>query len=378
MDRCGSDLSSYERMHEMCQAQANARSSIPEEVKHMLIIFVAPAGLFREGVARLLGDLPACTEVRCVDYGTSAFESGSTADLLVLDGDRESKALDTACALRRILPRLPALALLTEIDQQTIDAFVGMGIAGCLNKSESAGALLGALRVVLAGATYLPPTLRAFAHDATLPSVTQARPRATTVSGANTYVLTPRQIEVLALAARGESNKSIARQLNIAEGTVKVHLYTVYKALKVGSRGQASIAAARLEKVGDAQLHQALDAQLTIRRLFSHLSPSRCRRGDVLFHKDAPSDALYYIVHGTIGLQEIGVEVGAGTILGEIGLFSPDHRRTCTALCKSDCELLMVSATDAMRLYYQDPEFATYLIHLITRRLAADKSRSKQ
>ena len=138
------------------------------------------------------------------------------------------------------------------------------------------------------------------------------------------------------------------------------------------------IAAARLDKVGDAQLHHALDAQLTIRRLFSHLSPSRFRRGDVLFHKDAPSDALYYVVRGTIRLQEIGVEVGAGTILGEIGLFPPDHCRTCTALCKSNCELLMVSATDAMRLYYQDPEFATYLIHLIARRLEADKSRSKQ
>ena len=75
-------------------------------------------------------------------------------------------------------------------------------------------------------------------------------------------------------------------------------------------------------------------------------------------------------------LEEIGIEVGQGTILGEIGLFSPDHRRTCTARCKSECELLVVSATDAMRLYYQDPEFATYLIHLITRRLEADKLRT--
>ena len=354
------------------------RFSIPKEVKHMLIIFVAPAGLFREGVARLLGDFEACTEVRCADYQTGAVESGSSADLLVVDGDNESEARDVAGALRRSIPRLPALALLTEINQQTIDSFIAVGVAGCLNKSESSGALLSALRVVLAGATYLPPRLQAFTHDVASLSAAQARPRATSESGTNTFVLTPRQIEVLALAARGESNKSIARQLNIAEGTVKVHLYTVYKALKVGSRGQASIAAARLEKVGDAQLHQALDAQLTVKRLLSHLPPTRFRRGDVLFHKGAPSDALYFIVHGTISLQEIDVEVGAGTILGEIGLFSPDHRRTCTAICRSDCELLVVSASDAMRMYYQDPEFATYLIHLITRRLAADKSRSKQ
>jgi CRP-like cAMP-binding protein len=36
-------------------------------------------------------------------------------------------------------------------------------------------------------------------------------------------------------------------------------------------------------------------------------------------------------------LQEIGIEVGAGTMLEEIGLFSADHRRTCTARCRSDC-----------------------------------------
>jgi two-component system nitrate/nitrite response regulator NarL len=343
----------------------------------MHIIFVAPAGLFREGVARLLAELAQRTEVTCVDYRTGAFDSGSSADLLVLDGEHKSEALEALDALRCNIPLLPALALLNEIGQKTIDTFIAAGVTGCVSKSESAGALLGALRIVLAGATYLPPALLAFANKIVSPTAAQAASRATTASAANGAVLTPRQIEVLALAARGESNKSIARQLNIAEGTVKVHLYTVYKALKVGSRGQASIAAARLEKVGDAQLHHALDAQLTIKRLLSHLSPSHFRRGDVLFHKNAPSDALYYIVRGTIGLQEIGVEVGAGTILGEIGLFSPDHRRTCTAVCKSDCELLMVSATDAMRMYYQDPEFATYLVRLITRRLEADKSRPK-
>ena len=191
------------------------------------------------------------------------------------------------------------------------------------------------------------------------------------------HVLTPRQIQVLALAARGETNKSIAKQLNITEGTVKVHLYTVYKALKVGSRGQASVAAARLRQIGDAQLHHALDGQLSVGRLLAFTMPTHFRSGEVLFHKNDPSDALYYVVRGTVSLLEIGIEVGQGTVLGEIGLFSPDHRRTCTARCISDCELLMVSATDAMRLYYQDPEFATFLIHLITRRLEADKLRAK-
>ncbi|WP_233807196.1 LuxR C-terminal-related transcriptional regulator [Paraburkholderia sp. HP33-1] len=328
----------------------------------MLIILIAQAGLFREGVARVARDFEPGIEVICADYRTSAFEDGTSADLLIVDGDHQREALDAIGALRRISVDLPALALLTEIDQPTIDSFMAAGVARCLSKSQSAQALHDAMQVVLAGAT----------------SGTTEQTRATTGPATYSRTLTPRQIEVLALVARGESNKSIARQLNIAEGTVKVHLYTVYKALNVESRKQASIAAARLDKVGDAQLHQALDAQLAIKRLLSDLPARRFKRGEVLFHKDAPSDALYYVLRGTITLQEIGVDVGAGTILGEIGLFSPDHRRTCTAFCKSDCELLMVSSTDAMRMYYQDPEFATYLIHLVTRRLEADKLRSKQ
>lgn len=342
----------------------------------MLIIFVAPAGLVREGVARLLGDFDERAEVRCAEY-TDASECGASADLLVLDGDHAREALDAALALRLITPGLPVLVLLTEVNQQTIDSFIAAGVASCLKKSESADELFRSLRRVLADDTYLPDGSRAFVREAASPCAAQARPHSAIEQGTAVRVLTPRQIEVLALAARGESNKTIAQQLEITEGTVKVHLYAIYKALKVGSRGQASIAAARLRRVGDAQLQLALDAQLTVKRLLSHTSLSRFRSGDVLFHKDAPSDALYYIVHGAVVLQEIEIEVRDGTIIGEIGLFSPDHRRTCTAICKTDCDLLVVSATDVMRMYYQDPEFATYLIHLIARRLKADKLRSK-
>jgi DNA-binding CsgD family transcriptional regulator len=270
--------------------------------------------------------------------------------------------------------------LLTAVDPKTVEQFVSAGVAGHLGKSESARALLDALRLLLAGSRYPASAPQVLQTDSftrgSVASANDAR-AITTPADAAPHVLTPRQIQVLALAARGESNKSIAKQLNITEGTVKVHLYTVYKALKVGSRGQASVAAARLQQIGDAQLHHALDGQLSVGRLLSFTMPTRFKAGEVLFNKNDPSDALYYIVRGTVGLLEIHIEVGQGTILGEIGLFSPDHRRTCTARCVSDCELLTVSATEAMRLYYQDPEFATYLIHLITRRLEADNLRAK-
>ncbi|WP_144142689.1 LuxR C-terminal-related transcriptional regulator [Paraburkholderia sp. BCC1884] len=339
----------------------------------MLIQFIAPAGLFRDGVARLLGDLGGGVEVRCADYASSKGQRQAAVDILVLDGDFAADALVTATTSYRLAPGLPVLTLLTAVDPQTVEQFSSAGVAGQLEKSASAQALLDALRLLLAGGRYLPTAFR-WPED---PSAARLADTAHNPDAAS-HFLTPRQLQVLALAARGDSNKSIARELNISEGTVKVHLYTVYKALKVGSRAQASVAAARLQKVGDAALHHALDGQLSVGRLLAYTTPTRFRSGEVLFHKDDPSDALYYVVRGTVALDEIGIEVGAGTVLGEIGLFSPGHRRTCSARCKSDCELLKVSGADAMRLYYQDPEFATYLIHLITRRLEADNQRKRR
>jgi DNA-binding NarL/FixJ family response regulator len=51
--------------------------------------------------------------------------------------------------------------------------------------------------------------------------------------------LTDRELEVLVLAARGESNAGIARTLNLAEGTIKRHLHNIYGKLEVGSRAEA-------------------------------------------------------------------------------------------------------------------------------------------
>ncbi|QCP52774.1 cyclic nucleotide-binding domain-containing protein [Trinickia violacea] len=343
----------------------------------MRILLIAPPGLFRDGLARVVAELAADAEVKCADYGESQSDVTSGVDLLVLDGDNVDEALVAFAAARQRKPDLPVVALLGVIARAGVEHFTGAGVNSCVDKSESAAELMNALRAALAGGIRLSPEWLSLAAGEAQPA---APPEVTPDASApaTRAVLTPRQIEVLALAARGESNKAIARRLKITEGTVKVHLYTVYKALNVNSRGQASVAAMRLDKVGDQQWHQALNGDLSVRRLFASMMPCRFKPGDVLFHKDDASDALYYLVRGRIRLQEIGIEVSPGTIVGEIGLFSADHRRTCTARCESDCELLSMSAMEAMRFYYQDPEFAAFLIQLITRRLVDDKSRSER
>jgi hypothetical protein len=61
-----------------------------------------------------------------------------------------------------------------------------------------------------------------------------------------------------------------------------------------------------------------------------------------------------------VRLSDPGIELGEGSVLGEIGLFSPEHCRTSTAICQTECELRTVSAADETRLYYHEPEFAMY------------------
>ncbi len=181
--------------------------------------------------------------------------------------------------------------------------------------------------------------------------------------------LTPRELEVLALVARGDSNKLIAKILDIAEGTVKTHLTAVFRKLNVGSRTQASQVAAHMPEVSDEQVRKVLGGQLSIGNRLTGGTRCYLPAGKLLFSKGAITDALYYVVRGIVYLEELSIERGQGALVGEMGLFSSDNRRVCTARCKTDCALVSVTAKDAMRICLQDPSFALYVAGLITRRL---------
>jgi len=340
------------------------------------ILFAGPPGLLREGIARILGEFADSTDVRCVDDLAVPFEHNATADVVVLDGDFGREASEVVNAARERTPSTPVVVLLATIDRSTVEKLLAAGSAGCVDKSASSGVLLGALRLVLAGGIYLPPSLLpVMAEKLRPPPCTHEQTKVAPKDHGSD--LTPRQIEVLALAARGESNKAIARQLNISEGTVKIHLTSVYKTLKVTSRSQATNIAMRRQTVIDEQVRRAFAGNISIGRLMPHMTPRHVKAGGVLFKKGDMTDALYYVVRGVVHLEGIGLDRGPGSLLGEIGFFTAERRRTCTARCKTDCKLLVITAIDAMRIFYQDPEFAVYVMHLITSRLEEDKSRAQ-
>jgi hypothetical protein len=101
----------------------------------------------------------------------------------------------------------------------------------------------------------------------------------------------------------------------------------------------------------------------------------RLAAGTVLFRRDDSADKLYAVLSGRIELDEIAVSVGPGQVAGEMGLFASHHRRTQTARCATDVELLWISEGELAQLCYQNPGIAFHLLRLITNRLLENADR---
>jgi len=145
-----------------------------------------------------------------------------------------ARGLDTVRAVRERVPQLPVAVISAEHEPGTANALLALGVAGFIPKSDHSEVIVSAVRLMLAGGVYVPPHLLNGRTTAALPA------RGEIVN------LTARQRDVLRLLAQGKSNKLIARELGVTEGTVKVHLLAVFRALDVRNRTAAVLAAQRL------------------------------------------------------------------------------------------------------------------------------------
>jgi len=96
------------------------------------------------------------------------------------------------------------------------------------------------------------------------------------------------------------------------------------------------------------------------------------KKGDVLFEKGDLAKEMYMALSGAIRLAGVGVSLGPGSLIGEIGIFSPHGRRMDTAICEADGDLGVIADEKVLQLYYQNPTFGLYLVKLVTHRLLED------
>lgn len=210
----------------------------------MNVLLVDDHALFREGLKFLLRSLDAELTLDEAGDCTKALELATqhTYDLVLLDLNLPGlKGMDALSALREAVPAVPLVVLSGEDDPQLVRATIAAGAMGFIPKSSTKEVLIQALRLVLAQGVYLPPTVLDVRSAESLgPSVDYGRQAAARLG------LTPRQLDVLRYVIQGKPNKSIARELDISEGTVKAHLASVYQALGVGNRTEAVYAAAKM------------------------------------------------------------------------------------------------------------------------------------
>ena len=128
----------------------------------------------------------------------------------------------------------------SDDDPELIRQAIDLGASGFVPKTSTPPLLISALQLILAGGVYLPRAVLSQTPQGAAPrSAEPSTSAAATPSG-----LTDRQEEVLLKAVRGQSNKTIARAMDLSEGTVKAHLSAAFRVLGVRNRTEAVYAAA--------------------------------------------------------------------------------------------------------------------------------------
>ena len=147
--------------------------------------------------------------------------------LVLLDlGLPDCSGIAVLRSFRGVFPEMRTVVVSASESSAVIAMALKSGAAGYIPKTSSPDVIVAALRVIVAGGTYIPPQVLAAIRQ--MPA------------------FTARQLEVLHLIALGSSTRDIAKALGITDNTVKQHTQAVFKVLNVSSRSQAIVAAARL------------------------------------------------------------------------------------------------------------------------------------
>ena len=187
--------------------------------------------IFLDGLEQLFRLEPDFEVVaRCVD-GEEALRAvrDLKPDILLLDLRMRGK--DGLEVLRELEAEgsAPRVVLLTAgLEEDDVVEAIRLGVRGVVLKEMAPRLLIQCLRKVHAGERWLERRSTARALDKLLRREAGEREAA--------GVLTQRETEIVRMVAKGLSNKEIAWRLSITEGTVKVHVHSVYVKLKVGSR----------------------------------------------------------------------------------------------------------------------------------------------
>ena len=231
------------------------------------LMVVDDHSLFRRGLtALLMQDGRFAVTSQAGDVGEALRQLGEQPpDVVLLDNHLPGvRGVDGIAAIKAAAPQARVLMLTVSEDEDDLAAALQAGADGYLLKTVESDQLCQAIVKVVAGESVVSPQMMTKLVSAfrarptgesavalagngsgnTAPSGAVSPPAG--VMAADLTALSAREREVLALLARGDSNKLIARQLSIAETTVKIHVQHILQKLKLSSRVQAAVYAISL------------------------------------------------------------------------------------------------------------------------------------
>lgn len=210
------------------------------------ILLVDDQALFREGLRTLLSIYPDLEIVGEAANGKEAIDAAAATRPNVVLMDLRMPVLDGVAATQHIRQELPStqvIVLTTFDDDEHVFDGLRAGAAGYLLKDVSSEKLVEAIRATARGESFLQPSVAAKVIAEFTRMSGQPRPPS---SQPLVEPLSDRELEILQLVATGASNREIAAQLFIAEGTVKNHLTNILGKLDVRDRTQAALKAKEL------------------------------------------------------------------------------------------------------------------------------------
>ena len=202
------------------------------------ILLVDDHSLFRSGIKSLLESQDGFEVVGEASDGLEGVKRAKQLkpDVVLLDLHMPgTSGLDALQMLTEDVPETEVLMLTVSEDAQDLMQALRSGARGYLLKNIEMDFLVNSIHQAVKGESVMSPQMSAALVNAIREPVIEKQSEKKTVK------LTPRESEIIIMLAQGESNKSIARILDLAESTVKIHVQGILRKLNISSRVQAAV-----------------------------------------------------------------------------------------------------------------------------------------
>jgi len=217
----------------------------------MKILIADDHALFLKGLEMILSDFTKDVELVTANNYTEVFaaiEKHKDLSLILTDlAMPGARWLDALEKIHAEMPDVPIIILSAVFDREIVQKTFDLGAAGYIPKTSSNAVILSAVNLVLSGGVYIPAELLKETPENEFDMLKQIEKIADKKDiQEKVKKLSSRQLDVLRLIAKGQSNKQIAYELKLTEGTVKLHVTAILKLLNVYNRTGAVTAATHL------------------------------------------------------------------------------------------------------------------------------------